>query len=347
LRYRLILLFVIAQLRVFAQAGGNNTFEFLNLVNSARVSSLGGGAIALRDEDLNLATFNPSVLNPSMGKQAVLNYVNYFADINYGYVGYVHPIDSVGVFQAGLQYISYGTFITADETSAITGKFKAGEYAFNLGYSRPIDSLFTVGINLKGILSSLGEYSSNGAALDFGGSYYNTKLLFGATLLVKNLGLQFKRYEETREPLGFEIQAAVSQKLKKAPLRFHLGLNELQQFDLTYPNPDTLTTTLLATDEDEEDKKRNFTFPDKALRHISLGTEILLTKNFNLRVGYNYRRRQELKVSERPGMSGLSFGAGIKIFKLHLSYSWVNYHLGGISNHLSVAVRFADFNSKK
>ena len=34
------------------QNSGENTFEFLNMVTSARVASLGGNAISLKDNDL-------------------------------------------------------------------------------------------------------------------------------------------------------------------------------------------------------------------------------------------------------------------------------------------------------
>src|SRR5690606_40503922 len=54
--------------------------------------------------------------------------------------------------------------------------------------------------------------------------------------------------------------------------------------------------------------------PDLNLaRHLVFNAEILITKNFNLRVGYNYNRRQQLKIEELPGAAGITYGLGMRI----------------------------------
>ena len=90
------LFFVLAG--AHAQIGGDNTYGFLNLTSSARVSALGGNAIAVKDDDPNLAFDNPSLLNKSMDYKLAFNYIKYFADINYGVVSFTKHIDSVGTF---------------------------------------------------------------------------------------------------------------------------------------------------------------------------------------------------------------------------------------------------------
>ena len=72
----------------FAQEGGNSVYKFLELTNSARVASLGGNVISINDNDLNFSYHNPALLNNHVANNLVLNYVNYFSDINYGYVSY-------------------------------------------------------------------------------------------------------------------------------------------------------------------------------------------------------------------------------------------------------------------
>jgi hypothetical protein len=134
-----------------AQLGGNSTYAFLNLTNSARVASLGGKVVSLWDDDLNLPFHNPALLHEGMSNSLVMNYVNYFSDINYGYVSYARSYDNVGNFALGLHYINYGKFIAADNVGNITGEFKAAEYAFNMFYSRAIDDNFSIGVNLKPI----------------------------------------------------------------------------------------------------------------------------------------------------------------------------------------------------
>ena len=81
------------------------------------------------------------------------------------------------------------------------------------------------------------------------------------------------------------------------------------------------------------------------MRHFTFGTEILLSENFQLRIGYNHQRRQELKLRDdsKSGMVGFSFGFGVKIKKFRLDYARSIYSLAGASNHIGIAIRLNDF----
>jgi len=89
-----------------AQTGGDNVYEFLNLTHSGLVSSLGGTNVSLRSDNLNLSWHNPALLTKSMDKSLALNYVNYFAGVNYGLVMYSLSHPSAGNFAAGLTYLN-------------------------------------------------------------------------------------------------------------------------------------------------------------------------------------------------------------------------------------------------
>ena len=54
--------------------------------------------IAIKDDDLNLTYHNPALLVPEMNKSIVLNYVNYFTDVNYGYAAYATKIKDYRIF---------------------------------------------------------------------------------------------------------------------------------------------------------------------------------------------------------------------------------------------------------
>ena len=169
-----------------AQLGGNSTYNFLNLTNSARVASLGGKIVSIPDDDLNISFHNPSALHEGMSNNLILNYVNYFSDINFGYVSYARSYEGIGNFAAGLNYINYGKFIGADNVGNITGEFRAAEYSLNLIYSRSIDSLFRVGVNLKPVYSVLESYHSFGLLLDIAATYTNRDKLFSAGIVFRN-----------------------------------------------------------------------------------------------------------------------------------------------------------------
>ena len=330
------------------QIGGRAVYSFLGLTNSGKVASLGGQVVALPDNDLNLVFHNPSLLNSAMDNHLVLNYVNYFSDINFGYVSYSETYDHIGSFAAGLHYIHYGSFTGADPTGQKTGNFTASEYAFNLMYGRSIDSLFSVGINLKPIISNLERYNSFGLAADIGVTYRSRAQLFTAALVLKNIGAQITTYDgETREPLPFEIQIGLSQKLQHAPFRFSLVAHNLQRYRLTYTKPDLSGTSYDPfSDEDEEPGKLE-DIAENILRHLILGLEFTPFQSFTLRVGYNYQRRKELQIPSKISAVGFSWGFGLHIYKFQFSYGRATYHLAGASNHLSISTNLSSFYKKR
>lgn len=328
-----------------AQLGGTHTYDFLNLINSGRVASLGGDVIAINDNDLNLTYHNPALLTPEMNHNLVLNYVNYFTDVNYGYAAYSSKIKNYGIFSGGIEYINYGKFIAADEKGIVTGDFKAAEYAINLLYSRSIDSSFRVGVNVKPVISTLEKYTSIGLLADFGVVYNKPGSNFTAALVVKNVGTQLKSYTGQRESMPFNIQMGFSQKLNHAPLRFSVTFDHLEKWDLTYEK---------AEDENELDPLGGDEYKDSGLdkiadqfmRHVIIGIEFNPIKNFYIRAGYNYRRRKEMIIESKTSTVGFSFGFGVKISKFHFNYGRATYHLAGASDHFSISTNLDSFKRK-
>lgn len=329
----------------FSQTGGNNTYEFLNLTNPARVAALGGTLISVKDNDLNLSFQNPALLDSTMHNELAMSYTDYFAGIHYGYAAYSRTYKKIGSFSAGMQYLDYGNFTAATVTGEITGQFTSNEYCMNLAYGRHIDSMFSVGATLKTIYSKLATFTSYGNAVDIGGVYNNTKHFFSTALVIKNIGRQWKPYDNIREPLPFEIQLGVSKKLAHAPFRLNLTAAHLEKWNLTYTDPNAITVDPITKAPIE--KKKLGAFGDKLARHLVLGGEILLSKNFHLRVGYNYERRQELKLEGHTGITGFSFGFGLKVSKFNLSYAYARYHMAGGPNHFTISTNFSEFYSKK
>ena len=323
----------------FSQTGGDNVYEFLNLTHSGLVASLGGTNVSLQGGDLNMAYHNPSLLSADMNKSLAMNYVNYFAGINYGMAIYSESFNNIGSFAAGITYLNYGTFTETDASGVITGTFKASEYAFSLMYSRELDSSFTVGINFKPVLSYLERYSSAGFAFDFGANWHNRSNLFSAGLAIKNLGCQITTYAgEPREKLPFEIQAGLSQKLAYAPFRLSLTLRHLEKYDLTHQYLPYGTTGTSDTQNSE--------FFENMMRHVIVGVELIPHKNFYFCGGYNYQRRKELQVESKVSTVGFSWGFGIKTSLLDVEFGRATYHLAGSSTHISLILKTGNIYKK-
>lgn len=337
IRVVFFLLLFITTVNLFAQVGGQSTYEFVNLPNSARAASLGGNNLTIYDNDLSMAYYNPSLLNNSMNENIALNYSLFMAGINYGYLSYAREVPKYGMFAAGMNYINYGRFDEADETGLVTGKFSAAEYNLNLIWAKPVlDSLFTVGVNFKTIYSEMYHYNSSAMMLDAGVTYHNKKLLIEAAVVIKNLGVQLKPYTKgNREPVPFDIQVGLTKKLKHAPFRFSCVFHDALKPDMTY--------TINSNDTTASPNPSFLTVTDKILRHFILGVEFIPTKNFFVNIGYNHQRRQELLLETRPYLTGFSWGFGLKVNKFRFSFGRARYHLASATNNFSLSVNLADF----
>lgn len=334
-----MLLFMAAT--AVAQRGGESVYSFLQLTNAARVSALGGENVSLSDDDINLVFHNPALLNSRMDQHMNLNYVNYFAGVNYGYASYAFERTGIGTFAGGIHYVDYGSFERADEYGISDGTFRASEYALNLVYARSlIDSVLTVGVNVKPLFSIYEQYTSLGLVADVGLLYTNFSSNTSVGLAIKNMGVQIVSFSGTRERVPFEIQAGLTQGLAHAPFRFNIQLQHLERWDLTYDKGDDISPILGG---EQEVTNRFDVLADQLMRHVVVGVELLLGENFHFDLGYNYKRRQEMKMDSRPGMVGFSWGFGFRMSKFHMAYGRSAYHLAGGTNHFSLTTDLSAF----
>ncbi|MDR4989140.1 MAG: type IX secretion system protein PorQ [Bacteroidales bacterium] len=336
-------LMVLLTAHAMPQPQSGRVFEFLNLPGTARITALGGYAIPVPDNDLGMALVYPSLLSQDINNHLSLNFVDYFDDINYGLVAFSHYFNRLGQFSAALQYIDYGRFTEADETGYITGEFTAGEYSLQVGWGRPLSENFMIGSNLKMIYSSFYTYESTGMAADVSFAYINPEHQLVAAIVARNIGRQITYYHGgNREPLPFDLMLGVSKKLNNAPFQFSLVANNLHNFDLTYESPLLLPDHFSNGNDGRSVQQKVSDFGDNLMRHLTLGLEFIPSRNFSFRMGYNYRRRQEMKVDTRLSTVGFSWGFGIHISRFQLHYGRSNYHLAGTPNHISLSTSLQD-----
>lgn len=305
-----------------AQVGGEATYQFLNLVSSPRQAALGGKVITNYDYDVTSALYNPASINVEMDNQLAVNYSSYLGGISYGTIAYAYTWDRrVQTFHIGATYINYGSFEGYDVNGMPTGTFSGNEAALSFGYSYNIPYTdFYLGANLKLITSQLEIYNSFGGAVDFAAMYINEKLDFNAAITVRNLGAQFKTYAGLNEKLPLEVNFGMSQTLENVPVRWHLTFENLQTWPIGFSNPARATSDLSGNQSQEK-----VGFFNELLRHTIVAAELFPERGFNLRLGYNFRRSEELRLLEQRNFSGLSFGIGIKLNKMRFSYTHARY----------------------
>lgn len=340
---RLLFFILLSPAWLSAQIGGSKAYDFLNLSPSARISALGGVAISMRDDDGAFAFQNPALLSDSTDGFLNVSIFNYISDISYGNVNYAKSVAKVGTFHGGFQYVNYGNFKQADEYGNLNGTYHAGDLAFVVGMAREYKR-FSYGANLKLINANYGGYSSFAGAIDLGGAYHSKDGLFCAGIVLKNWGGQLSKFTPTaqKEKLPTQLQAGISYKLQYMPMRLYLTATNLQQANLVYVDP------VAPVDKDFNGnalpvKKRT---GDKIVAHFVIGTEFFLGKNLRLRAGYNHLRRIELRSQGRAGLSGFTLGAGIRISKFRLDYSFVRYAAGMNTHHFGISTNLSSFRKK-
>lgn len=309
---------------VFGQIGGRYTYQFLNLVTAPRQAALGGKVLTIYDDDVNQAHFNPASINPEMHNQLALNYGSYFGEVSYGTASYAYTYDQhLQTFQAGVNYVNYGEFEGYDENGIATASFSGSEVAVSVGYAYAIPyTNIHIGANAKVISSALEKYNSLGGAIDIGAVFIDERNDVNWALVIRNIGTQFTTYSGLREKLPLEILVGVSQELDNVPIRWHLTLENLQQWNIAFSNPVRGDTSIDGTETQEK-----VSFLNNALRHVVFGVELFPKRAFNVRLGYNFRRGEELRVVDQRHFSGISVGFGLKMNRLKFNYSYSRYTL--------------------
>ncbi len=328
----------------FAQLGGTSTYKSLALTSSPRASSLGGSALGIFDNDINLALDNPSFIQPKIHNQLTFSNNFYFANINYGTVAYARNWERFGTFLVSMKYVAYGQMEGRDAAGNVTGDFSAGDYVLNLGYGGNYKGTWLYGVNLKMVYSHLETYSSVGVAADFSSAYHNAEKNFTFTAILKNAGFQIKAYtEENKEPLPIEFSLGLSKKFINIPVRLNLVVHNLQKPAIAYNNPDPIgSVNIFGETEDTE-----ASIIDQIFRHFIFGVEVDIAKPISIRLGYNHLIRQEASLPSKKGLAGITMGTGIHIKQFSIDYSFAKYHAAANIHHLGITVNLDEFLGRK
>jgi hypothetical protein len=345
------ILYLTAQLMMtsaWAQVnGGKDSYEFLNLPASARLTSMGGHLISVQDDDVSLALANPASLSSKIHNRVSFSHNFHFADISNGSVSYGRYLDRWKVStHAAVQYINYGDFVSADVFGVKDGTFTARETAIVVGASKQILGRLSLGANVKNVFSNLESYSSYGIGADIGLNYTNDTSRFVATFLVKNIGYEVTTYAGTRRGFPLDVQIGMSKKLKHLPFRFSIIAHSLNKGNIRYDDPDRREDVDIFGQVIKVNQFANKV--DNIARHLVVNGEFLLGKsqNLRLRLGYNHLRRRELTIPNLRSLAGFGFGIGIKISYFKLDYGIGYHHLAGATNHITISTDLGKFSKK-
>lgn len=339
------LVFCVSTLK--AQLGGTSTFAFLLNQPGARISALGGYAIATKDSDVNLLIQNPALLDSTFKNQLGYNHVSLFADIDAGDVTYAFKLNRKFNMAAGIQYVDYGSFNRTTPDGISMGTFTAGEYCYHLTTAYRRNEHLNYGMNVKFIYSNLESYNSTGLAADLAANYYIPKKRINLCVIASNIGSQITTYRSGNyEALPFNLQIGFSKKFEHNPLRISIIAHNLQNLGhnvyqiANRNNQNVSLETGLPIEED-------LTVFKEVMSHMVFNSELILSRTFMIRLGYNYLRRREIGLTDQMGVAGFSWGIGLRISKFIISYGSASYMVNRATNHFSITIYPGEFIKKK
>ena len=327
IRRFLLLLSLLApcsSLLVEAQESGS-VFNFLNLPVSAHSTALGGKNISLIEDDISLANQNPALLTGVSDKTIGFSFMTYMQGCNTGSAAYSQQVGKYGNWGVQTQFVSYGSTKETLPTGEQIGSFSPLDLCIGGQYSHLLSERWAGGVTAKFIYSHYGEYTSCALAADLGLNYYNEESDFSFSLAARNLGGQIKSFGNTRDRLPADLEMGFSQSLGHAPIRISATMVDMTR----WTSDDYFTTS-------EKVKTGSI-----IINHFVLGAEWLITNQFYVGLGYNFRRAYEMKAAGSSHAAGLSFGGGVNLKRLKFSVAYAKYHVSAPTLAFTLAYNFA------
>lgn len=311
---------------------GTKIYPFLNLPVSARQAALGGDAVSVRDFDVAFTAANPALMSIEQDQMLSANYSSYMADSKYGTLSYVRNLQYGHLFGLHARYMDYGKIPRTDESAEINGEFSSIDAAVGASYAYQFDEDFTIAGSATLVTSKIDMYTSMAIVGSAGVTYHNRQSNETVALIFRNFGYQFRTYNGTRENVAFRVDLGYTKILDEFPVALTVTAHDLQKLDISqqYNN---------------NDQEINWT--RKVADHFSFGAELFPQQAFNLRIGYNVRRGNELAVLDQRSFAGLSAGFGLKISSFRFDYAHVRYHNAGNVNMFGITLDMIEFSGNR
>ena len=303
-------------LSVFAE-GGSSVYDFLNIPVSSYVMGIGGANVSSLQPDIDMAQQNPALIGPENDRQLKVGYMRYFGNSNFAGARFGMAAGEHGAWAAGIRYLDYGSFKGFEQDGSSTGSFGAQDIVVEGSYSHDFTYRLRGGINVKMAYSNYENYSAVALAADLGISYYDERHDFSFGFVLKNMGGQVKRFEDSYDHLPFDVQLGITK-----------GFNNGFSFSVTAWH---LTKWRLPYYNHEVGAHPEYTQPGffkNFFRHLVFGIEYHPSEKFYVDLGYNYKTASDMSSYKRNFLSGFSIGAGFKVRAFSVGVAYALPHKG-------------------
>lgn len=280
-------------------------YTFLRLPVSAHAAALGGDNITISDDDPTMIFHNPALISNTSDKSINLNFMTYMEGSKSASASFIKAWGERATWGVSAQYMDYGSMKETTIDNIEVGTFSAKDIAIAGTFAYLLGNRWSGGITLRVISSSIAGYNSMAIATDLGLNYLDDERGWSISAVAKNLGGQVKAFQDTYEKIPFDLQVGVSKEFNAAPLRFSATFSRLNRWDTNF------------------------------IQHLAVGADVFIGESVYIAAGYNFRRREEMKISEGDSSSshgaGLSIGAGLTLKRFKLGVAYAKYHVSASS----------------
>jgi hypothetical protein len=277
-------------------------YSFLRLPVSAHAAALGGDNISITDDDPTVIFHNPALIANVSDKSLNLNYMTYMEGVKTASASFVKAYKERATWGVSGQYMDYGTMKETTAENMQTGDFRARDIAVAGSLAYLLGNRLSGGITLRFISSTIGRYSSAAVAADLGVNFYDAESGWSVSAVAKNLGGQIRAYDDEFEHIPLDLQLGFSKRLVGSPLRLTATLSRLNNWDQGFA------------------------------KHVTVGADLILADYLYLAAGYNFRRADEMKITDSEDAAsshgaGLSLGGGLQLQRFKLQIAYAKYHV--------------------
>lgn len=297
---------------------GTSSGEFLKFGPDARGVAMGHAMSAVAEDSAALY-WNPAGLAMLTRSHVTATHAFLFQDVFYDYAAFARPIaplvqprrrfmrpSVLGSLAISLQYLNAGRLEERINTGQATGgTFTPRDLAFTAGWGSSLSDSLDVGLALKYIDSRI-QKSARTGAIDAGVRFRSHLYDWPWTLAAaaSNFGGAL-RFDAQRDPL---------------PITFRFG-NSIRPADYLILAGDLIFT------------RDNRPYPALGAEGLFAVEESLILA---IRGGYNGR----IGSNDLDGVSGISFGLGMRMRSLQVDYAWRPFGALGQTHRLTLGYAF-------
>jgi len=238
-----VLVYLVAALSTRAEAQGSQNVSkrgtaaapFLSIAQGARALGLGGAFVAVAN-DASAMYWNPAGIAELEGFHFLVDHTNWFADIQYEYLGATIGLGSFGALGANMtsSNIADMKVTTIDHQDGTGEVFGITDFAFGLTYALKLTDEFSIGFNPKMVYQKIWKMSATAYAVDMGVKYRTPFEGFTLGMSITNFGTKMRMQGNNAlvlydpDPTGSgnnsKIPAELSTEEWELPLNFRVGI---------------------------------------------------------------------------------------------------------------------------